>query len=432
MTLHNFLTRIPGALEIPTFNEMKARTALLRNCARTQVRQVGEDRFGEPIEMISIGEGAKSILVVGAPHPNEPIGCVAIEWLIEQLRQDEGFNPGLSWHFIKAIEPYALMQNEGWFKRPDPSIYLDHFYRPAFRHQAEYAFPSNPARTADCQTTPENAAYRRAIKLACPDLLASLHGADCAGAFYFLSHQNEALAQALSSQPGKRGLTLNSIGEGVFGSDDVVLAPAVFLSARTSLGLEQAYAAGASIDEFLARTSPSTVTLVPEVPLFTDIQLEGQPVPYFGNCIPTAWDEQVVEVLEPFVERLAEGATALETLYLDAIRENVDWAKEIPTNSDARKQVNAAEHASHLQLSRLVGLRPVAMAKRLAAMRGGRAESPAMRTLTNEMRAATSQYLHSALADPLMHKRLAPTPLHLTVANQIEAILTTARFGLGG
>ena len=433
MNIESLLSRLPRDLEIPTFHDMKMRTDGLRRCAKTQVRQVGEDRFGEPIDMISLGEGANSILVIGAPHPNEPVGCIGIEWLIEQLRQDDRFRlqSGLAWHFIKAIEPYALMQNQGWFNRPDLASYFAGFYRPAFKHQAEYAFPLLSPATGTFPGTPENAAYRQAIALARPDLLASLHGADCGGAFYFLSQDDRILAQALSSQPARRGLTLNQIGEGAPGVEDVSLAPGVFLAAAAAPGQNPLGLSVGSVVDYLAEVSQPTVTLIPEVPLFAEPRLaggQGKAID-FDRIAAESWGAQVVELLEPFVDRLAENATALEALYADAIKENLGWADELLTIPDASaKQLTTCEFASHLRLCRMVGLRPVAMAGRLAAMRLDRATTAGERKLAGAAQEATRAYMYRALADRLMHNRLAPTPLQSLVANQIEAILTASTF----
>ncbi|MGN7915570.1 hypothetical protein [Enterobacter sp. 22466] len=166
--------------------------------------------------MVSVGKGPLSALFVGAPHPNEVIGCAAIEYLIARLCQDAAFREALPfrWHFIKAIEPDALRLNEGWFSSPGNSqCYYEHYYRPPLNQQAEYAFPFADSDWLSRHPLPENIAWQNAIRQARPDFLYSLHNSEAGGVYYVASGYPVGLAGTLKAICHQSGLPLNTTGE---------------------------------------------------------------------------------------------------------------------------------------------------------------------------------------------------------------------------
>ncbi|VEB39967.1 Zinc carboxypeptidase [Chromobacterium violaceum] len=209
---------VPEISALPTVDQMNRNTqaVLSRYPTLVDITQVGVSGQGEPIEMISIGDGPMSALFVGAPHPNEPIGCLAIEHLIERLCADSAFRQALPyrWHFIKAIEPDALRMNEGWFDAPGDILrYCEGYYRPPLEQQAEYAFPFHEGDWLDRNPLPENDAWRKAIELARPDFLYSLHNSEFGGAFYLLTDMPANLAAGLKGVCDLYSLPLNVVGD---------------------------------------------------------------------------------------------------------------------------------------------------------------------------------------------------------------------------
>src|SRR5258705_13734752 len=95
-----------------TIEELEANTRRLLDSggAPVEIRQVGERWAGREIEMISIGNGDRDALVVGGPHPNEPVGAVTVERMLALMLGEEGdaVRRGFRWHFIKAIDPEGL------------------------------------------------------------------------------------------------------------------------------------------------------------------------------------------------------------------------------------------------------------------------------------------------------------------------------------
>ena len=70
--------------DFPTVEEMEACPRKLA-ADGIDVRTLGKSRSGRPIDLVSIGDGPLSALIVDAPHPNEPAGCATTELLIERL-----------------------------------------------------------------------------------------------------------------------------------------------------------------------------------------------------------------------------------------------------------------------------------------------------------------------------------------------------------
>lgn len=245
-----------------------------------RVERLGASQGGNPIDLITIGRGTRSVLIVGAPHSNEPIGCLTIVRLIERLAADQTFreHSGFTWHFIPAIDVDGLDLNSGWFTGPlTLDRYFRHFFRPAFSAQPEYAFPLVMPGYRFEASTPENICWQRAIEIARPQLQSSLHGNDSGGAFYLLSANRPDLAAALSRQPGETGIVLNDLGEpdseldhyapGVFSFFEV--EPWLRKHQRAGANPAAMWTAGRSSAEFAAERF-GTLSVTCEVPLWLD------------------------------------------------------------------------------------------------------------------------------------------------------------------
>ena len=216
--LHDVIRGVPDIPVFPTFAEMTNNTSVMhiRYPDLVTVTEVGVSAQGAPIDMISVGTGPLSALFVGAPHPNEVIGCAVIEYLITRLCQDAAFREALPfrWYFIKAIEPDALRLNEGWFSsQGNLQRYYENYYRPPLNQQAEYAFPFSDSDWLNRHPLPENIAWQNAIRLARPDFLYSLHNSEAGGVYYVASGYPVGMAGTLKAICHQSGLPLNTTGE---------------------------------------------------------------------------------------------------------------------------------------------------------------------------------------------------------------------------
>src|SRR5258708_5417592 len=88
----------------PMVDQMHAFTAALAGRAGVVVREVGRSRNGDAIQLVSIEapDSRGDVLVVGQPHPNEPIGMATIMAMCDRLLDDPGALAATraNWHFV--------------------------------------------------------------------------------------------------------------------------------------------------------------------------------------------------------------------------------------------------------------------------------------------------------------------------------------------
>src|ERR687896_1136343 len=85
-----------------------------------RLRRIGTSRLGEPLIMLTPGPGPKQALLVGGPHPNEPIGFLTLLHLARRLADDADLRDGMgyAWNLIPCIDPDGARLNEGWYGGP--------------------------------------------------------------------------------------------------------------------------------------------------------------------------------------------------------------------------------------------------------------------------------------------------------------------------
>lgn len=194
-TVEDILRRagaVPDQTSIPSVDELHRRIEELRaeRPDLITLERIGTSRLGEPIRLYHVGEGRRSALIVGAVHPNEPIGSLTILHLLDQLLHDDEFRDGLdtAWHIIPCADPDGMRLNEGWFGDPsDRERYAREFFRPAPDEQVEWTFPFDYKTAYFDAMMPETQALARAIDSSRPDLYVPLHNSEGGGAYFYLS-----------------------------------------------------------------------------------------------------------------------------------------------------------------------------------------------------------------------------------------------------
>ncbi|MCY3796781.1 MAG: M14 family zinc carboxypeptidase [Chloroflexi bacterium] len=217
MDLKKIAADIPDYQQFLTVDELNDSSHRLREQYPdlVSIRNIGRTRSGDPIELLTVAGGADCAFVFGGPHPNEPIGCMTIEYLSQRLCEDGPLRAelGYTWHFIKSIDADGMRLNEGWFKGPfTPSNYARHFYRPARREQVEWTFPIDYKTLSFNDPLPETRALMRVIDETKPKLLYSLHNAGFGGVYYYVSDECPALYDTFHQIPEWFNLALD-LGE---------------------------------------------------------------------------------------------------------------------------------------------------------------------------------------------------------------------------
>jgi Zinc carboxypeptidase len=435
MSFKHVADLVPTFLQLPTIDEMQVRTVALQalNHPLVSIRKIGHSRNGEPIELISIGRGRGQALLVGTPHPNEPIGCLTIEFLIDRFLTDQKLREELdfTWHFIKSIEPDGLRLNEGWLKRPlNPEAYLQDFFRPALDEQADYTFPLVIPGYSFTSSSPENVAWQEAIRIVRPDLLVSLHNAEHGGVFYFVTRNLSDLTAELAEQPGRYSMPLDEVGEPF--AETVPLLPGVFLAPDMVAlvshdSAPRSYHAGNS--SFGYTKDMGTFGLAIETPYWRET---GPPSSNMTMTLAAIldparqWAEDSVRLIAthlPRLKNIAQGneirfARAIEDMQAQIERQRFIW-QQLPA-----VVLPASVGRAQQRMVRMVHLRPIAMLRRLASKISTRRGDPEL--LSDSAEAQTRQYLHKALAEPMLSSGMERVPLKTSVSIQVDAILTSA------
>lgn len=250
-----------------------------------RLETVGASAEGRPIELLTVGHGRTPALLLGVPHPNEPIGTLTIEFLTRLLCEDDALRArlDLTLHVVKVADPDGLVLNEGWFKGAfSPLRYALGFYRPPHREQVEWSFPVEYRTLRFATPSPETAAVMRVMERVSPRVFYSLHNAGFCGVYFYVSRARPLLFRALHALVARHGLPLHH------GEPEVpylhALAPAIYAlfgiadtyeyMART-LGEDPAphIEAGTCADDWLARITDA-FSIVCELPYYTSPTLQ--------------------------------------------------------------------------------------------------------------------------------------------------------------
>lgn len=86
------------------------------------------------VEMLRIGKGKHRALLVGGPHPNEPIGIMSLEYLSQILCENTNLLENLDYtiYIIKVIDIDGYRLNQDWLKAPyTADRYIKGYFRPS-------------------------------------------------------------------------------------------------------------------------------------------------------------------------------------------------------------------------------------------------------------------------------------------------------------
>ena len=245
----------------------------------THYQIVGHSRNGEAIPMLSIGTGSKSLLPYACPHPNEPIGSLLIDFLLDALFQHAELLKMYTWHLLPCVDPDGTRLNEGWFAGPFTiRNYARYFYRPQVEEQVEWTFPIVHKKYSWTTPSNETQALMHAIQLVRPDFVFGLHNAGFGGMYYYISKTVSDIFPDLESLPSSLGLFLSK------GEPECLwatqLAPAIFgpLSRRATYDYYEKYTdidpltlisgGGSTFDYLEDNGLNNTIFLIAEVPYF--------------------------------------------------------------------------------------------------------------------------------------------------------------------
>jgi hypothetical protein len=439
------MERVPDYTRFSTVDELvaSARAAAAQHPTRASLREIGRSSDGDAIPMVSIGAGSRSALLIGCPHPNEPIGAMLVQFLMEELIERGDVRGGWTWHLIPCIDPDGTRLNEGWFGGPfTVRNYARHFYRPWSQEQVEWTFPFRYKEFSWERPLPETRALMRAFRDTRPDFVYSLHNAGFGGVYYYLSQDVGAAYPALHAIPRALGLVL-SLGEPEM-PWAVEWAPAVYRypSVRDAYEYHAQYApgnaagriaGGGSSWDYLTSIQDSArppLALNTELPYFQSPDITDQtPTRDTRRDVIQAGIERTREVLRAVSELLAEvsGVLPEDTRPMRAVASFVAHGYKSVESKGAWAQrsggmshpATVAQRADELYVGLFYNALMASMLNRAFAMSLEAQHAP---VVVHAQRRLT-RLLDLWLGDVEAHLRYTATPIRTLVQAQYGAML---------
>lgn len=177
--------------------------------------KIGESAQGRGIYALKVGKGTYKAILIGFPHPNEPIGSLTCDFLSQKLTEDDELREKLdfTWYFIKAADIDGAILNEGWFKGEyDTMKHMLNFYRTPGSKQIEWSFPVSYKNFTWNTPAPETKAIMNLMEEVNPDFVYSLHNSAFGGVYFYVSDPCEHMYQTLHDLVTQQDLPLH-LGE---------------------------------------------------------------------------------------------------------------------------------------------------------------------------------------------------------------------------
>ncbi len=360
--ISGYLTCVPDIERVCTVDEVNATVDELVSGAPSlcRVRTIGRSRQGEPLRLLSVGHGRRNALVVGCPHPNEPIGLLTVTWLARLIAETPELREGIdfAWHFIPCIDPDGTRLNEGWFAGPHTiRKYHSEFYRPALRDQPEWTFPVLDERAYFDRTLPETEALAGVIDELRPHFQYSLHNADFGGVFFILDKDVPGTAGDLADVAAQSQVPLSlgpvdTLGWATAGPAVYLMPPAEVLIAANSRGPEVRH--GGSSTHYAEKHG--TTTLITEVPFWHDDRASDS----------SDSGRSYAEVLRVSAARLRQDAATLAAL-LQQVQPHLRVASPLPAAAADFTDHAVSMAAAHEAIAATAGSRTATVAEAFAA-----------------------------------------------------------------
>ncbi len=146
---------------------------------------IGLSEYGNQILLFQIKNMRRKGLILGYPHPNEPLSQLFIKVLLDNL---DNFKGSQDWFIIPVWDIDGSKINERWWQSElnfESLIY--NWYRPGTNNQVEWSFPLSYKGYSFNKQLPENTAVRKLIDNNSFDFLLSLHNGMFGSVYMYIS-----------------------------------------------------------------------------------------------------------------------------------------------------------------------------------------------------------------------------------------------------
>ena len=348
MNFDHLLENIPDYKVFLTVDEMDASSRTLAEDYPDLVEmyEAGKSRGGHPIYVLKIGNGPKNAFMFGCPHPNEPMGCMMLEYFSRYLCENDDFREefGYTWYLIKSIDVDGTKLNEGWFKGPFTLYnYAKNFYRPVGSEQPEWTFPFDYKKYKWDTPLPETKVLMDIIDEKKPVFMYSLHNAGFGGAYWYLTKEAPEIYEKLYAAAEKNRVPLH------LGEPEAPFIPcfskAIYkmISMADEYDFAEQYGEGDPVEMMFAGDSSDsyakrhgTFCLVAELPYFYSPKIEDTSELAFTRL------EAVERGLKDMLETHNEMAECFDT-FKDLCGEDNVFVKIVKRSLDDRQKTYDAE-----------------------------------------------------------------------------------------
>jgi hypothetical protein len=412
---------------------------LLAGTSEARAWRAGASRDGHEIRCLDVGRGPLRCVLVGAPHPEEPIGTLVIEHLLPLLAEtDLAERLGFRFSIVKVADPDGMRLNEPWFGEPgDLAGFLLRQYRPPFVEQFEWTFPFAYKRYEFTRPLPEAVAVMNVFERAPVDLYMGLHNSHYSGGYFYLSHDDATLRGELTQVLADAGVPvhrgepempyLHAFADGVFEAFD--LDDDYEYYARYGTDPAVALQGGSSSDS-CAATLWDCFTLTAEVPFFTS--------PKAGDASAAGLKRR--EAKERGIELEQGYADWLREWYLEAapyLTQASPWQRTLQawlmgTKDDLRAEREMvaseeafSEEATVAQLLDSLYLRELGALSRVGHLWNMARTEPEQNEVLERVAAAAEDKVRSRVPQIVTTAGIGPVPVQSLVRAQLAALLCT-------
>jgi len=134
---------IPSYSRFLKVDEIDKLIRLITKYPNVDKKTIGKTIENEPLDLLEIGSGEKTALIIGVPHSDEPLGSLVITFFSRWLATHEEIDYfNWKWLFIPILERRGMRLNEGWFNMPHSfaAMAKSNFREPT-EDQYEWTFP---------------------------------------------------------------------------------------------------------------------------------------------------------------------------------------------------------------------------------------------------------------------------------------------------
>lgn len=231
-----------------------------------------------------MGNGSIKVLIYGLPHSDEPIGTMTVDALGELISNNKELENDFTFFLIPCIDPDGLYMNRGWLKGSfnQKKFFLNRYHRPD-KEDIDWSFPINTKNYSYTTIMKETNILRKIIDSYKPELFVSLHSIQFSGVHFYFSNNYVTLFDEIESFIEKSSIPLQK-GTPFFVEEGWAYRPGFYSIYTTKEMLSDYIREGIDIStlrrgEFSAgyylKHNPKGVALVPEVPLYYDLELNN-------------------------------------------------------------------------------------------------------------------------------------------------------------